>query len=423
MMRPEYRTELLQMIWPYQAGRWFVSDAGENVEVVKAGEYDPVTELFAGAEIVIGGVVFRGNVAFGTPEPAGFRLDNCVLQVVAPGETTHILKDDGAFLPQVAVEAGAVTAAAYEMLREGVREYGCAHHIRKMENHERVALFTRLLADRLRRKCNDLQRIYEECSQNWNETMYVMLLRTMGDHRNKEAFTELARRVRYGYISRERNSLEYVEALLLGTSGLLDLYQDDNYTRTLKTHFEYLRRKYSLTAMLPREWTISQTNPNNHPVLRLAQMAAFLSTREFLFENLIKCRTVDDVHSLFRAEASEYWSTHYIPAQRTDSRPKRIGHFKANILGINLAVPMMFSYGDYMNDEGLKDASLDLLEKIVCEDNSIVNGWRTGGVPMESAFDSQAILQLNNEYCLKGLCRQCAIGRRVVREVYANEHA
>ncbi|MCL2561503.1 MAG: DUF2851 family protein [Rikenellaceae bacterium] len=415
------------MIWPLQAGRRFTSDMDETVDVMRTGEYDPVTELSAGAEIVVDGVVFRGNVVFGAPggsnSGAARRLENCILQVVAPDETTHVLKDDGTFLPQITLDAGAVTQTAYEMLRSGARGFGCAGHIGRMADHERVALFTRLLADRLSRKCGDVQAIYEGCGQSWNETMYVMLLRTMGDMRNKEAFTELARRVRYGYIARERNSQECVEALLLGASSLLDIYEEDNYTRTLRTHFDYLRRKYAITAMMPREWTVSHNNPNNHPVIRIAQTAAFLSTREFLFENVIKCRTVEDIQSLFRAEASDYWSSHYVPSSyHADRRPKRIGHFKANMLGINLAVPMMFSYGSYMNDETLKDTALELLEKIVCEDNSIVNGWRAGGVRMESAFDSQAVLQLNNEFCLRDLCHRCTIGRRVIREVYANEH-
>jgi hypothetical protein len=291
-----------------------------------------------------------------------------------------------------------------------------------MESHERVAMFTRLVADRLRRKCGDLNAIFEQSDRNWNETMYVMLMRVMGDVRNREAFTELARRVQYAFVSRERNSLEYVEALLLGTSGLLDLYDDDPYIRRLKEHYEYLRHKYSVRAMMAGQWEVANINPANHPVLRIAQLAAFLTTREFLFDNLVRCRTVDDVQSLFRAQASDYWSTHYIPSRASDSRPKRIGHFKANMLGINLAVPLIFAYGSAVHDDSLKDTALDLLEKIVCEENRIVNGWRAANVPLESAFDSQAILQLNNEYCARGLCRTCPVARRVIREVYSQEH-
>jgi hypothetical protein len=287
-----------------------------------------------------------------------------------------------------------------------------------MDDYHRVSMFTRLLIDRMNRKCGEIKQIYADSERNWGEVMYVMLLRTMGDAKNKEAFTELARKTGYINVTRERSSLQNVEAMLLGTSGLLELYGDDTYIRTLKADFEYLRNKYSITPLMPGRWAMSNTNPNNHPVIRLVQLAAFLCTQEFMFDNMIKCRTVEDVHTLFRAEASEYWTTHYIPSRISQELPKRIGHFKANLLGINLVVPMMFAYAHHIGDDSLKERALELLEKISCEDNRIINGWRRGGLYMESAFDSQAVLQLNNEYCTKGLCWQCTIGKRVVRDAH-----
>ena len=159
----------------------------------------------------------------------------------------------------------------------------------------------------------------------------------------------------------------------------------------------------------------SRTKLRSHPGLRFVQLAAYLRTNEFIFENMVRSRTVEGLHVLFRAEASQYWSTHFIPGRRSEDMPKRIGHFKRNLLGINLAVPMIFAYGDYVGDEVLKDHAVELLEKITCESNTIVDAWRQGGVPMESAVDSQAILQLNNEFCARRVCWKCPVGKRVIR--------
>lgn len=420
MLKPD--DDILEMIWPGQAGRRFVSGRGEAVEVVRTGDYDPETETFAGAEIIVDGVVFRGNVMFANPDAPRRARENCILQAVSSDDAPHIINEDGSLLPQIVIRTGPVVRTTYEILREESGRCGCAGRLAKLENHERIALYTRLVIERLQRKCRELGELHDEFGRNWNETMYMMLMRKIGGSDNTEAFTELARRVRYGYISRERNSLDCVEAMLLGTSGLLDLYDDDNYTRKLRAHFEHLGKKYSLRAMMPRAWKFSDRYPQSHPVLRLAQMASFFASREFLFDGLIQCRTVEDVHLFFHAEASEYWSTHYIPSKTTGYRTKRIGPEKANILGINVTVPMLFAYGDYADDQDLKDAAVELLEKIGRESNKIVNGWFKEGVTMENAFDSQAILQLNNEHCIKGLCRRCAIGRRVVRRAYADEH-
>lgn len=409
-----HNTELLKMLWTLgEVGR-FASADGSEVEIRKYGEYDGDSGRFNGAEVAIDGTVFKGEVVVGYEAPAA-GYDNAILHAVAKQEG-FILRLDGSPVTQIVVKTDPVAAVAYETLKEGCTGYGCGRHIAALPSHERVALFTRLMTDRLARKYSDIHAIYKNCEQNWNETMYVMLMRTMGDSKNKDAFTELARRISYKSILRERESIVYVEAMLLGASGLLNLYGDDPYIRELRSSFEYLRSKYSITPMNAGSWVISHNNPNNHPVIRIVQMASFLTSKDFLFNNLMRCRTVEDIQTLFRAEASQYWSTHYVPSQRSYDLPKRIGHFKANILGINLTVPMMFAYGDYMKDDELKLRSIELLEKITCESNRIVDSWRAGGVVMESAFDSQAILQLNNEYCLKALCWQCPIGKRVIRK-------
>ena len=417
-MDPRYTNEFLKAVWRLIPEPRLVTPAGEPVAVRSHGEYDPAIDRFSGAEIEIGRTVYRGDIIAGEDSGPTANKGNAsaILQIVLrPSQV--VMRDDGQPVPQAVLWIDPVLATAYEVLREGAPQYRCAKHIAGMASHERVAMFTRLLADRMARKCSDLQAIYDEYDQNWNETMYVMLMRTMGDSKNKETFTELARRVHYTAISRERNSIVYVEALLLGASGLLEMYGDDSYIRELKTTFDYLRQKYSITPMEAGRWSISRTNPNNHPVLRIAQMATFLSTREFLFDNMIKCRTVEDIHRMFRAEASQYWSTHYVPSHPSPEQPKRIGHFKASLLGINLTAPMMFAYADYTGDEKLKETALDLLEKINCEDNKYINAWRAGGVVMESAFDSQAMLQLGNEFCRKGLCWQCPVCKRVLRDI------
>lgn len=414
-MAHDHDTELLTMLWGRSGAGSYVSSAGETVEVRRAGTYDGAAGCFTGAEIVLNDrVTLRGEIVVGSAGAQGSgNFESCVLHVVA-GESSLIMKLDGEVVPQIAMPVSPVARAAYEALREGAPEYGCAGHIARMDDYGRVSLITRLAVDRLQRKCGDISQIYESCSKNLNETMYVMLMRTMGDSKNKDAFTELAGKVSYAVLSRERNNIQCVEALLLGASGLLEMYDDDIYIRDLRRDFEYLRAKYSVVPMKPLRWVISRTNPNNHPVLRIAQMAAFLTTKEFLFENVIRCRTVDDLQMLFRAEASQYWSTHYVPGKRSSESPKRIGRMKADLLGINLVVPMIFFYGNHTGDEALKERAIELLEGIECERNRIVDGWRDLGVPLESAFDSQAMLQLYNEHCTRGLCWSCAVGKKVV---------
>ncbi len=385
-----------------------VSDKGQRIGVLKVGMWNG--SRFEGAKIVVDGAEYNGDVAIGAVDDH-FRLP--ILQVVDAAEVPHFLKDDDAFVPQITVKISPVMRVGWDILQQGRDKAGCAKHIKAMQEHERVGFLSRLQVERLARKCGELEEIFRASDENWNETAYIMLARGFGGANNKAPFEELAKRVRYGYISRERGDMAQVEALLLGTSGLLETRQDDKYTRLLREHFEHLRHKYSLEAMAPGMWKTININPQGHPVLRIVQMAKFLVDRTTFFDDMIGCRTAESVQKLFRTEVSDYWTT--------DANSKGVGHFTANVLGINIVTTLMFGYGKWLGDEKLKGAAMDLLDRLGCDDNRLVNPWRAGGVVMENAFESQAILQLNNEYCLKGRCADCMVGQRVMREVYMNE--
>ena len=276
-----------------------------------------------------------------------------------------------------------------------------------------TTIMTHLLVERIHRKHNDLLQIHRAGKEDWSETLHVMLFRTMGDSKNKEAFTQLAQAVPWRVVSHERGSLLTVEALLIGGSGLLEQRTEDEYVLALKREFDYLRNKYGIIPLRPDIWDSSGIQPYNAPVLRLAQLAALLCSNEFLFDKVITCRTADDIQRIFSAEASDYWMTHFSPGRISNFSPKRIGEGKAHLLGINLVVPMIFAYGDYTGDEKLKEAALTLLEQIPCERNRFTHDWAGRGVEMHNAFDSQAMLQLSREYCARERCKECPVGKRM----------
>ncbi len=405
--------ELTKLIWPWQAGRQFLSDSSEPVEIVRPGQWSPGTSRFLGAQIVILNREYYGDVLIGAPDELPGRP---ILQIAHMSGIPHILKDDDSFVPQIRVPVDPVTALAWQMLREKSGSAGCAKHVKALEDIERISFFTRLQADRLTRKCAELVEIHDANDKNWNETLYIMLARSLGTTINKKAFQQLAERVRYNYILRERSELQHIESMLLGTSGLLDLYNDDSYIRTLKKHYEHLRNKYSLVAMPAGAWKTNENKAGGHPVLRIVQMASLLVKRDRLLDDVLACRTVADIQALFRVEASEYWSKHFTPGNPTHYRPKRIGADTANMLGINLVATMLRAYGDYLNDERMREAAIGLLEKIAHEDNKVTVPWREAGVHMECAFDSQAIIELHNIHCKEGRCSECDIARRVIRK-------
>ncbi len=290
----------------------------------------------------------------------------------------------------------------------------CGGYLAGLPALNRSEICTALAFDRLERKIRTVGELHREAAENWNQTFYLLYFRTLGDRQNQQAYLALARRVPYKAVLRERLAPRAVEAMFFGASGLLDLYRHDDYTLSLRRSFEHLAAKYGIEPMRPDSWTLTGIRPANHPVLRLAQAAEFFTQDEFVMGRAMACRTEDDIRRLFCIEASPYWRTHYVPGAESDEQPKRLGAFKAHIIGINLVAVLQFAYGSYTGHEALRDNALSLLERLGAEDNRYMRAWAGAGLVPVNAFESQALLQLSTEWCAPALCAECPVGRRIL---------
>ena len=201
-------------------------------------------------------------------------------------------------------------------LKMGAEVCACGGYIAQSDSLHNAQSYTSLGYERLDRKNKDIRKIYESSLENWNQTFYSMLLRFLGAPSNKTPFGELASRVDYSIILRYKSSLMRLEALLIGGSGLLELFPDDDYIFSLKREFEYLAHKHNIRKMSPSEWVTTRIYPHNHPVLQMAQAAAFLSQQDFVMDTVLKCKHPRDVATLFGVGASDYWTYHFLPAVR-----------------------------------------------------------------------------------------------------------
>lgn len=305
-------------------------------------------------------------------------------------------------------------------LRAGAGALACGEALAALPALQRTEIATALLFDRLARKMRTVGELHAESGENWNQTFYRLYFRTLGDRQNQEAYLSLARRVPYRILLRERSAPRAAEAMLLGASGLLGLYEPDDYTRELERTFAHLAAKYAIDPLSPADWELAGIRPANHPVLRLAEAAEFFTQDEFIFDRAMACRTEEELRRLFCVEAPGYWRTHRIPGIAADDRPKRIGAFKANIIGINLAAVLQYAFGSYTGRDALRDNALSLLERLPAEENRYMRAWREAGGPRpRNAFESQALLQLATEYCAARRCAECPFGRHMLARVAA----
>lgn len=286
----------------------------------------------------------------------------------------------------------------------------CHNTIVLLDPISRCSLLNTLAVERLERKARDLYQIYLDTNSDWQQTLFVALARTIGDLKNRENYTELARRVTLRNIMRERSSKIRVEALLFGTSGLLStVSRNDSYISQLREEFNYLSHKYSIESMESKVWSTMLSRPANHPRLRLSELASLLTGESFSLESIIGCSTTEDVERLFKTEASQYWSSYFSHTASTDHTIKRLGNEKAHIIGINLVVVIQFLYGRLTGKCSIVDRALDLWERLPAEKNRYTTEWSSAGLSIHNAYESQAILQLSREYCEQKRCDNCPL--------------
>ena len=413
-------SRLLNCLWRagHFAGCETVAVTGERVTVVSGGEPDDdMPGVWRAAEVTVEGERRRGYVAVGGDVPVP---DGAVLRVVGAPQPP-VLGVDDRLVTQIECPPPPAAVRCYDILRAGAADYGCVPRVALMDPLHRTSLYTSLLVERLQRKTARITDIFAAADHDWHQTFHVLMLRAMGGDRNREAFATLASKATSAIASREKGSLLKVEALLLGTAGFLfgaagkgvrDFDGRDDYTLRLEEEARHLFTKYSIVPMKPAEWDLSRLYPANHPAVRLAEIAALVCKKDFMLDGVLSCRTSEDVERLFSATASDYWRTHYTPSG-PGSAPsaKGIGKAKARLVGINLAAPLMFAYGRETGNEEVCERALDLLTTIPAEKNRLLAGWYEGGCSPENGFESQALLQLGSEYCARGACADCRIGR------------
>ena len=83
---------------------------------------------------------------------------------------------------------------------------------------------------------------------------------------------------------------------------------------------------------------------------------------------------------------------------------------------INTVAPILFAYGKYYNVNKYKEKDLHCLEQVSPEKNVITKGFEKLNIENKNAWDSQALIELKNEYCSKHKCLSCATGNAILKQ-------
>ena len=274
-----------------------------------------------------------------------------------------------------------------------------------------------LLLERLERKTNDIESLLKDYSGDWNAVFYVTLARNFGFGINNDAFERLAKSVPLKHILRHKNSSLQTEALFFGQTGFLEDDINDPYFISLKKEYLFLKNKYQLQNLEQHLFKSLRIRPNNFPHIKISQLATFSRSIETLFSKILEVENVKDIYPFFSIEIPEYWLTHYHFEKESVKRTKTLGISAVNLIVINTISPILIAYGKKKQQNSIVEKGMQLLSSLPPEKNSITYLFKNTGMEIQNAADSQAVIQLKNEYCDKKKCIFCRIGHKVLSKI------
>ena len=422
------KEEFLHYIWQFQLLNpiELTTNAGDAIQVIKTGEknINSGPDFFSG-QIKIGKTIWAGNIEIHINSSDWNKhkhqddsaYDNVILHVVFNHDTDVFTSKNRKI--QVLELANLVNETLFEKYQSLVsekRKIPCQHFLPTIDGFTLRNWQDRLVVERLERKADEIVNSLEETGNDWEETFFRLLAKNFGFKVNALPFELVAKSLPYKYLKKHNYNLFQLEALLLGQAGYLETNLVDDYPMSLQKEYCFLKTKYNLKPIENHLWKMSRLRPSNFPTIRLVQFAKLIHGSAYLFSKCVESSSLMEVRKLLDVHLSGYWENHFQLDKPSFIRSKTLGELSVNVLIINTIVPLMFQFGKRKNKPERMEKAVEFLHEIKEEKNSIIALWESNGIKVESAFVSQAMLELKNEYCDKVRCLDCALGNKILRD-------
>jgi hypothetical protein len=210
-----------------------------------------------------------------------------------------------------------------------------------------------------------------------NQLAYTLFSKAIGGKVNQFAFEYLAEHLPFSFV--EQLNIKQRKLTIASHRGL-DL---SNQTELSKVFVNY-KRKGMRPASFPEKRLMQFANII--PIVSKLNELIYLSPEELIFQ--------------FRKYIQQFDDSITFGTQ--------------NLLLINAIVPYLFIRSKLEGFDQLQEKALDILSILPPEKNNIVSKMKELGFAANNSFDSQALLEIYNEFCLAKKCLNCAIGMKII---------
>lgn len=414
---------LLQFIWQFQYfnRQFLLLESGEPFEIIHPGAFNSNQGPdFQEARIRIGNTLWAGHVELHIKASDWRRhrhtedrnYGNVILHVVWENDLAGAAGAIPVFSLRDRVPK--VLLQQYEDWLNNGRFIPCGRQARTVSKLVWASWKERLLAERLQRKASIVYACLLENNQHWDETCWWLLARNFGITVNAATFECIARSLPLNLLSKHKNQLHQLEALLLGQAGLLENHLWEDYGQMLIQEYAFYRKKYQLDPVRQPVHFL-RMRPSSFPTVRLAQLAMLVHTSAHLFSSFKETATLTGIRNLLSVTASSFWDNHYNFGELARYMPKKLGSQMIDNIIINTVVPLVFAWGQLHGEPLYTERTLQWLEEIGAENNTITSSFKGIGIGNHSAFDSQALIELKTMYCDQKKCLDCAVGNMLLK--------
>lgn len=420
------REDFIAFIWKHQ---YFKKDSlqtsqNEPLQVLKVGdENSNAGPDFFAAQIIIDNQKWVGTVELHVKSSDWYvhghendaNYDNVILHVVWEDDTPVFRKGN---LRIATLELSEYVSKAFinnyqKLFSKKLKWINCENEIASVDSFLLKGWLERLYFERLEQKSIVIQNLLKQSKNNWEAVLFQLLAKNFGLKVNGEAFFDLARNIDFSIVRKEAQEIQQIEAFLFGQAALLNAKVEDGYYQLLQSTYAYQSKKYKLKSSDINRIQFFRLRPNNFPTIRLAQLAKLYHDHQNLFSKVIKVNSLESYYEIFNISASSFWDTHYTFETASKKRKKHLTKSFIDLLLINTIIPMRFIYQKSIGRSN-EEEILNLINAIKSEKNSIIEKFSQFGIQSDSAFSSQSLLQLKNEYCQKYRCLQCSIGNKLL---------
>jgi hypothetical protein len=397
----------------------------EEITIINVGQYlELAGPDFFNAQITIGDQKWAGNVEIHLKSSDWYvhhherdsAYENVILHVVWEHDT-EIFRSNNTEIPVLELKkyVEKETVENYQSLLSPKSWIFCEKQLINIDEFTLKNWQERLFFERLERKSQPIFDLLEQTNQDWEAVLFCLLAKNFGLNTNGEIFLKIAQAIPFSIIRKESFEIENLEALLFGTAGLLDTEKEDNYFKDLKFRYYYLLHKYQIEKNSIEPVQFFKHRPDNFPTIRLSQLANLYHIQQNLFSQISTLNSLKDIYEVFQIMTSDYWVNHYQFDKESPFKKKPLSKSFIDLIVINTIIPLQFAYAKSQGKEISEDL-IRLLNEVAPEENAIIDKFSAFGIKAKSAFETQSLLQLKNEYCNKSKCLECAVGMELLKK-------